>query len=476
MSGFEITRRGFLVGCSSTVAAMAGARFNSLVYGNPLDQADNEILINVFLRGGMDILNFMPPLAGDDRGYYEAGRGSIAIPTNNSMQLGNSNFYLNPAASPFHDLFTDGSLAFIQGTGMFKTNRSHFDAMNYMDLGTPGNIHTDSGWLTRYLRTTPGANETPDPNAIPSLAMGRYGPKSLVGRNNTLSMATVNDFQLNYGPAAWRAAQHAKLREMYSMEASSIYQAGANAVNALDVVKNNLLGDYTPTSGAVYPEGSSFADHLQVVARIIKQQLGLRVATIDLGGWDTHEQQEGGNYFGDLVAEFTQSLSAFYADINTSQQNHTSRVTVVVMSEFGRRIIENGNAGTDHGRGSLMMVLGGAVNGGMHGTWPTLHPDALYQGIDLDTVVDYRQVLSEVLIRRLANPQLGYIFPEYRDYAPLGIVQGEDLPPVYDTTAVKVSSATTQTSNMAGKAATVAGVGLAATAGLMALRERGVAG
>ena len=209
---------------------------------------------------------------------------------------------------------------------------------------------------------------------------------------------------------------------------------------------------------------------------MIKQQLGLRVATVDLGGWDTHEGQNAGNYFDNLVTELSQGLSAFYADLNTSQRAYTDRLTVVVMSEFGRRLEANADGGTDHGHGSIMMVLGGTVNGGLHGDWPTLDPSALFEGIDPDVTVDYRRVLSEILIRRMENPQLGQIFPGYSDYAPLGVVQGLDLSPIYDDrtpTAVRLGTTAASSNAMAGKAATAAGVGLAATAGLVALRNRG---
>lgn len=472
MSGFEVTRRGFLMGCSSAVAAMAGARFNSVVFGDPADEPNQEILITIFLRGGMDALNFMPPLAGADRGYYATARGGLQVPTNSAMQLGASNFYLNPAATAFHDLYTNGSLAIVQGAGMFQDTRSHFDAMSYMELGTPGSIATDSGWITRHLRS---ADNLPAEIIMPSVAMGYYQPQSVAGSLETLSVSSLNDFQLNTGPWGWRNAQRHALRQLYTSDTSVTHAAGVSALNAVDIVEGNLLGDYTPSAGANYPADSNFSDHLQTVARMIKQQLGLRTATVDLGGWDTHEGQNSGNYFNNLVTELTAGLAAFYADLNTSQRAYTDRITVVVMSEFGRRLDANADDGTDHGHGSIMMVLGGNVNGGLHGTWPTLHPSALFEGIDVEVTTDYRQILSEILIRRMANPRLGEIFPGYAGYSPLGVMQGVDLAPIYNSTptAVQVSGADTYTSNMAAKAATAAGLGLAATAGLVALRNRG---
>ncbi len=474
MSGFELTRRGFLMGCSSTVAAMAGARFNTVVFGDPEDEPNQEILLTIFLRGGMDALNFMPPLAGNDRGYYETARGGLQVAANNALQLGNENFYLNPAAAALHDLYVDGALGIVQGAGMFQDTRSHFDAMSYMELGTPGTIATDTGWITRHLSS---AENLPDEIVVPSLAMGYYQPQSVAGSLETLSVSSTHDFRLNTGPWRWRDAQRYAMREMYNAEPSAMHASGVSALNAVDIVEGRLSGDYVPTTGVTYPEDSDFADHLKTVARTIKQQLGLRVATVDLGGWDTHEGQDSGNYFNNLVTELADGLAAFYADLNTSQRSYTDRLTVVVMSEFGRRLEANADAGTDHGHGSIMMVLGGSVNGGLHGDWPTLHPDALFEGIDVDVTVDYRRVLSEILIRRMENPQLGQIFPGYADYVPLGVVQGADMTPIYDDrtpTAVSVGSAMARAGDgMAGKAAAAAGVGLAATAGLVALRNRG---
>ena len=472
MSGFEITRRGFLMGCSSAVTAMAGARFNTVVFGNPEEEPNQEILINVFLRGGMDGLSLMPPLGGDDRGYYQAARGTLQVAPDASRQLGTSNFFLNPAAAALQDIYTQGDLAVVQAAGMHVDTRSHFDAMSYMELGTPGSISTTTGWLTRHLAS---AENLPDEIIMPSLAMGYYAPQSVAGSLETLSVSRATDFQLNTGPWWWRDAQRYTMRELYGGGDTLMHASGISALNAADIIESNLIGAYTPEGGAVYPENSEFGEHLKTVARMIKLQLGLRVATVDLGGWDTHEGQNDGNYFNDLMNELTQGLAAFYADINTSQRNYHDRVTIVVMSEFGRRISENADRGTDHGHGNTMLVLGGNVNGGLHGTWPGLAPNQLFEGIDLEVTTDYRQVLSEVLIRRQGNANLGQVFPGYSGYTPLGVVQGLDRTPIYNDqvvpTAVGLNSA--ETATMATKAATVAGVGLAATAGLVALRNRG---
>ena len=189
--------------------------------------------------------------------------------------------------------------------------------------------------------------------------------------------------------------------------------------------------DYVPANGAVYPSGS-FGEHLQVIAQMVKMDTGLHVATVDLGGWDTHEYQGDGSggYMADLLGELAQGLSALYIDLDGSgAASYTDRLIVVVMSEFGRRMKENASHGTDHGHGSVMLVLGGQVNGGIvYGDWPGLSNDQLYDNADLAVTTDFRRVLREILINRLGNGNLSAVFPGYSGYQPIGIVAGGGVP------------------------------------------------
>jgi uncharacterized protein (DUF1501 family) len=302
-----------------------------------------------------------------------------------------------------------------------------------MELGTPDSKSSTTGWLTRHLQT---ANNLPAQVLMPAVAAGTLQPTSLLGSRESIGMASPDDFHFN-GHWRYGDGQRSSLRAMYN-GSSWLHQAGIQTLDAIDVVEYADPGNYTPGNGAVYP-GSSFGDSLQTVAQIIKMQLGLRVATIDLGGWDTHEYQgeAGGGYFASRIGELATGLNAFYTDMsNDNGVDYNKRITVVVMSEFGRSFSQNESQGTDHGHGNVMLVLGGAVKGGqVYGPWPGLSTEQLYDRRDLAITTDYRRVLSEILIRRLGNPNLGTIFPGYQNYTPLGILEGADMEPIYTPAA-----------------------------------------
>ena len=427
---FKPTRRGFMVGCSAAIASFTGG-LSFTAFSSMAAEPNQEIVIVIFLRGGMDGLNLVPPIAGADRGHYEAKRNRIAIPTsgtNAALPL-NDLFGLHPSAAPLLDLYQSKHLAVVHAAGLTSDTRSHFDAMQYMELGTPGSKAGTTGWLTRHLLT---ANNLPSEIIMPALAAGNLQPTALLGSRESIGMTAPDDFNFN---GHWRYGdwQRAGLRSMYN-GSSWLHQAGMQTLNAVDVVEYAAPGSYTPGNGAVYP-GGAFGDSLQTVAQLIKMQLGLRVATVDLGGWDTHEYQgeSGGGYFASHIGELAEGMAAFYTDMsNDGGVDHNKRITLVVMSEFGRSFAQNASLGTDHGHGNVMLLLGGAVNGGqVHGQWPGLGPDQLYDRRDLAITTDYRRVLSELLIRRLGNPNLGSIFPGYTGYAPAGIVQGSDQAPIY---------------------------------------------
>jgi uncharacterized protein (DUF1501 family) len=421
-----------MVGCSAAVAAMAGARFNSVAFAGEGD--NDQILIILFLRGGVDGLNLIPPIDSPDRGYYEAARPNLQIPISGPDAaltfFDNAQFGMHPLAMPLMDLYDDGKLAIVQAAGLDQVNRSHFDAMTFVELGTPGILTTPTGWLTRHLTTAPNI---PDELVMPSLAVGDLQPQSLRGNFETLNLNDPSSFNISTGPWLWRYPQRLALRRLYQSSDTWLHTTGNQALNAMDIIELNVNGDYIPPPGVNYPD-TDFGDQLKILAQLIKQELGLQVATLDVGGWDTHAYQGdgAGGFYGDMVQDLALGLNALISDLASGTPDLTERVTVVVQSEFGRELAENSDAGTEHGYGNNILVLGGNVNGGFHGAWPGLAPGELFEGTDVDVTTDYRQILSEVLIRRMANPYLGPILPGDTSYEPLGVVQGEDIPPIYD--------------------------------------------
>lgn len=428
------TRRGFMMGCSAAIAGLAGSRIHTLAFGDTGSEGvyNDETLVVVFLRGGMDGLNVVAPIDGADRGHYEAARPDLQLPASGAgaaLPL-DAQFGLHPAAAPLHDLWQNNSLAIVHAAGMNESTRSHFDAMEYIELGTPGVKSTTTGWLTRHLDS---ASNLPPEIVMPSLAVGDLQQTSQLGNLETINLVDPDQFHFQNGPWRWRDAQRTALRRMLQGGNSPLHQTARQALDAVDIVELYTGDNYLPANGAVYPD-TSFGDDLQVVAQMIKLDLGLRVVTVDLGGWDTHEGQGNGSggYFADLLGELAQGLAALYLDLDSGgSENYAQKLTVVAQSEFGRRFAQNADDGTDHGHGNVMMVLGGNVNGGFHGTWPGLAPGQLFEGVDLAVTTDYRRVLSEILIRRLGNNQLGTVFPGYGGYSPLGVVQGNDIPPNY---------------------------------------------
>lgn len=435
------SRREFLVGCSAAVAAMAGSRLGMLgLARGQVAEANRETLVVVFLRGGMDGLSLIPPIAGEDRGHYEAGRPNLKVPlTGNGAALPlDDRFGLHPAAAPLLPLFQSGKLGIIQAVGS-SGSRSHFDAMKFLELGTPGVKTTTDGWLTRHLASSPSL---PSVLALPALAAGSTPPTSLQGSDDVVNMMDSATFSLGaIGNLSWAAGDEwAALRRMFGYEPTFLSAAGIQALNAAGFVESFVQSNYQPSGGAVYP-AVEFGTHLKVLAQLIKSDIGLRVATVDLGGWDTHENQgvQPGGHFSRLTQQLTEGLAAFYTDLDGSTTDAPiRRTTVVVVSEFGRRIRENANLGTDHGTANPVLVLGGNVRGGLHGTFPGLHPEVQFDNADVAPTTDLRRILSEILIRRAANPKLGEVFPRYSAYEPINVVTGSDLPPDY-TVAVPVT-------------------------------------
>lgn len=430
-------RRQFLVGCSAAIASLAGGRVGQLVFADPLAPnaaASDQMLLMVFLRGGCDGLSLVTPY--DDADYL-AKRGDLAVsgaldinPQNPTFA---SNLGLHPGAAPLKELYDQGHLAIVHACGLDNNTRSHFDAMDYIERGTPDNKNMSSGWLARHLQCV-----QPD-GTLPSLAAGSAAPTSLLGDSGAVAMNDAGSYSLS---GSWFYTDNPDQRYHNAMlnTAGQLYTGGdllqlAGKRTLATIKALGATPDYTPLTS--YPEGS-FGDSLKTVAQMIKLDLGLRVATVDLGGWDHHEYQgvnESWGPFNNLAATLAQGLHAFYNDLPA----HQGKLTVVVMSEFGRRLGRNLSSGTDHGHGNAMLVLGGQVNGGkVYGAWPGLQDDNLDQREDLKITTDFRKVLSEIVVRQLGNGKLGTVFPGitpqiYSAANKLGIVNGADLPIDYSS-------------------------------------------
>ena len=413
----QISRRDFLKLASSfAVAPALPAWMPRMAFAPQGVEPAGDILVVVFQRGGMDGISAVIP-HGDSH-YYE-NRSALAIPEpeDGSDKTGidlDGFFGLHPSLRPLKDLWDEKTLALVHAVGSPDPTHSHFDAMDYMERGTPGEKSIPTGWIGRHLQTAPWQNESP----FRAIGMGGVMQAALRGPIPVTTLKSISDFHLQ-GDVSQLTEIRARLESLYNL--GSTLDADAvetfNAVNILDKIDVN---NYTPSGGAAYPE-TEFGMAMKQVAQIAKAEIGLEVACVDIGGWDTHNQQ--GQLEGELptlLNEFSSGLASLYHDLG----DRAKRVTIVTMSEFGRRVKENASDGTDHGHGNCMFVLGGGVNGGkVYGQWPGLAPENLFDGIDLNITTDYRDVLGEVVEKRLKNPALAEVFPTYMDWKNLGIVQ-----------------------------------------------------
>jgi uncharacterized protein (DUF1501 family) len=374
----------------------------------------HEILICIFLRGGADGLNMVVPHG--DPGYY-AARKSLAIPTPGGAgtALDLDGFYgLHPALAPLKEIWEARQCAAIHACGSPDPTHSHFDAMDYMERGTPGQKRVTTGWLGRHLAAT----QTPEDTPFRAIGFGALLQASLRGGAAT-ALTNLDAFRLQASPfdlPKIRAA-HGQLYQGAGLLAG----AGQQTFSALDLLDQRVQGSgaYRPADGARYPD-SPYGRALLQIARLIKADVGLEVACADIGDWDTHVEQ--GGVEGEMATnlqEFADGLRALYTDLGAE----LGRVTVVTMSEFGRRVAANGGGGTDHGHGNVMFVLGGNVRGGrVYGKWPGLKDEQLYGPGDLAITTDFRDVLGEIVSKRLGNSAITDLFPGYTSFIAPGVV------------------------------------------------------
>jgi len=365
-----------------------------------------DTLVVVFLRGAADVLNMVVPHG--EEAYYQL-RPTLGIPHPDDSNTKKEErvvdldgfFGFHPSMRALLDAWQGRQLAIIHACGAPDESRSHFKAMELMERGVDDERGPASGWIGRHLATLNTGNSSP----LRAVGMGTRPQRSLSGSVPVSALRSIADFHLGGDQRALRQMR-AALNTVYEEDV-----LGQDTLSIMDTLQTLDPLTYTPSHSAQYPD-SEFGLALKQTAMLIKADVGLEVSAIDVGGWDTHFAQGASiGQMPNLMKDLADGLAAFHADMF----EHMNQLTTVTMSEFGRRASENGSLGTDHGHGSMMMVLGGNVDGGkVHGEWPGMRAGQLIGPGDLAVTTDYRDVLSEILRKRLNNPATEEIFPEYK--------------------------------------------------------------
>jgi len=393
------TRRVFLRNSALAMVGVGSAPLwlQRTLYAAGAPAARKKILVAIFQRGAADGLNIVVPHG--EKAYYDL-RPTIGISRPGSGGAAavdlDGFFGLHPSLAPLQPLFQRQHLAIVDAVGSPDPTRSHFDAQDYMESGTPGLKGTTDGWMNRALP------KTENPLPLRAVSLGPVLPRALRGAEPALALQNLSDFQIR-NPEAAKAFE-----QLYAEAHDPILQAtGRETFEAIQILQAVQKQAYQPGGGADYPRGR-FGDSLKQIAQLIKADVGMELAFADVGGWDHHVNEAG--QMTNLLREFGQALSAFWLDMGDRMED----VVLVTMSEFGRTAHENGNRGTDHGHANCMFVMGGAVQGGkVYGRWPGLQREQLYENRDLALTSDFRDVLGELVARGLGHPQLNSVFPGY---------------------------------------------------------------
>lgn len=400
----SIHRRLFLKG-SAVVMAGVGATPGWLARAAEVAPGRKKVLVAIFLRGAADGLNIVVPF-GEKR--YYAMRPNIAVQAPSGIGPGqgpsaidlDGHFGLHSSLEPLKPLWDRGQLAIVTATGSPDPSRSHFDAQDYMESGTPGKTLGD-GWLNRAL---PPADEATSP--VRAITASPEMPHTMRGERSAIAIGNIQPVP---------PAQQALLEAMYSRAGNSqLNRSGRDAFAAAKILRGLKQTPPNPQ----YSQGGDLGRSLQQIANLIKADVGVEVAFAEVGGWDHHQNETVA--LTPLLRQFAMALSAFSSDLGDRMED----VVVVTMSEFGRTAEENGNGGTDHGHGNLMFVLGGSVAGGkIYGQWPGLEHEQLNEGRDLAVTTDFRTVLSELVGAQLNQPDLSRVFPGFRQTDPMGLIK-----------------------------------------------------
>jgi uncharacterized protein (DUF1501 family) len=377
--------------------------------------ANKKKLVVIFQRGAVDGLNVVVPYT--EQNYY-AMRPTIAIKQNEVVDL-DGHFGLHPQVAAFKPLYEQGHLAIVHAVGSPDPTRSHFDAQDYMESGTPGMKATEDGWLNRALEAAPEEKAT----AFRAVALGTQVPRTLQGKVPAIALNNVADFSVA-GLGQTTSPISNAFQAMYDQSSDTVLQGtGQETFEAVKMLKAANPAQYKPAAGAVYPAGA-FGNSLKQIAQLMKANLGVEAAFTDIGGWDTHQNQGGANgQLANRLTEFSTAIAAFWRDMGDDAEN----ITLVTMSEFGRTARQNGTGGTDHGHANVMFVLGGSVKGGkVYGKWPGVENEQLNEGRDLAVTTDFRTVLGEAAYKTLGSRNLDVVFPnaKVRPAGFLGLMRG----------------------------------------------------
>jgi uncharacterized protein (DUF1501 family) len=397
----DASRRIFLRGASAAAVGIGLGPSSLMSRTAQAAGAGPKVFVQIFIRGGVDTLSMVVPYG--DPTYYNL-RGAIAVPSpgqsGGALRLTDM-FGLNPSLSALMPLWSDGRLAIVDAVGNVDLSRSHFDAQDFMETGTPGNKGISTGWLDRAIKMIPGSAVSE------AVAFQAQLPRSFMGPEPVLVATNLATFNLKVG-GNWRAEADTALREMYGSRQDAIGKVGRETFEAIDTLVRSTVLTVPTSNGAVYPIASIGAS-LRQAAAVIKAGLGTRTIFVSVGGaFDTHSNQPAAHAtelprIGDALAAFAQDLGGLMDD-----------VLVLMVSEFGRTASVNGSAGTDHGSAKAVFVMGGGVRGGrLLGQWPGLNASQLYQNRDLAPTTDFRDVYAEVARKHLGLTDMATLFPGY---------------------------------------------------------------
>ncbi|MEQ1643387.1 MAG: DUF1501 domain-containing protein [Pyrinomonadaceae bacterium] len=402
-SGIGLASFGFMAAAPEFLHQFAAAQTAATGYGK------KKVLVTIFQRGAVDGLNMVVPFGESE--YYNLRR-SIAIkkPNETGGAIDLDGFFgLHPSMKPFEALWKEKKLAVVTAAGSPDNTRSHFDAQDYMESGTPGYKGTKDGWLNRVLQSTTKKDESP----FRAVAMTQSLPRALYGKAPSVAMTNLADFSIKAG--IYSSNMKGGFEGIYDQNSTdTLGETGKETFEAVNFLKQANPAQYKPENGAVYPT-TPLGRSLAQIAQMIKAGIGLEVAFAETGGWDTHSNQSLGNnptqgQLANLLRDFSAAIAAFSTDLGKRMDD----VVVLTMSEFGRTAKENGTRGTDHGHGNSMFVIGNTVKGGkVYGDWKGLKNDQLNEGRDLAVTTDFRDVFAEVAQKHAGAKDLGKLFPNY---------------------------------------------------------------